>query len=338
VSSKIRLIQKAIAGFVLLLLCITCKAQKTDKLYLKNGDILTGEILNMQYAMLTVKTDAIGTASFKWEEIDSISSKKYFSIGMSWGEIVVSRFDSAFFAESPYAMDDIIDFVQFRKKFINRLSGNIDMGFNYARSSDITQFNLGSSTHYRMPKFESALDLNSYLTYDGDSLLTKKNDVKLSGLKYLEKRYFVQSSIGWQQNTELGIAGRTIFNITGGSTPIADNHNRLYTAAGLSFNHEVSVDEKTNSNNIDALFVIAYKRFYYSFPKFSVDVNYYIFPGLTNWGRIRMEANLNTKIELFRDFTLGLVFYYNYDNKPPMGASSKTDYGVNFTLGYVFGK
>ena len=44
------------------------------------------------------------------------------------------------------------------------------------------------------------------------------------------------------------------------------------------------------------------------------------------------------KFEIFKDFNVGLTFYDLYDNRPPEGAVSKNDFGVNTTLGYVFGK
>ena len=53
---------------------------------------------------------------------------------------------------------------------------------------------------------------------------------------------------------------------------------------------------------------------------------------------IRMQADLNVSVEIFKDFQTGLVFYYSYDNKPPQGSLSTNDYGIMFTVGYIFGK
>ena len=49
-------------------------AQKTDKVYLKNGDIITGEIKSMKLAMLSFKMDGPGTISIKWEEVVGLKS------------------------------------------------------------------------------------------------------------------------------------------------------------------------------------------------------------------------------------------------------------------------
>ena len=89
---------------------------------------------------------------------------------------------------------------------------------------------------------------------------------------------------------------------------------------------------------MEGLAVTSFKRFYYSFPKLSIDAQYAIFPSLNDWGRIRTNFQLNTSIEIFKDFNVGLSFYHLYDNRPPEGAASKNDFGVNFTVGYFFWK
>jgi hypothetical protein len=63
-----------------------------------------------------------------------------------------------------------------------------------------------------------------------------------------------------------------------------------------------------------------------------------VFPGISDGGRVRMAFNLTSKIEIFKDFNVGLNFYDEYDNRPPAAAHSKNDFGVNFTIGYEFGK
>ena len=84
------------------------------------------------------------------------------------------------------------------------------------------------------------------------------------------------------------------------------------------------------------MFLIQFKRFYYSTPKVSIDAQYIVYPGLSDWGRVRMDLELNTKFEVFKDFNVGFIFYDLFDNRPP-GEGSKNDFGINFTLGYSFG-
>jgi hypothetical protein len=51
-----------------------------------------------------------------------------------------------------------------------------------------------------------------------------------------------------------------------------------------------------------------------------------------------MDLDISAKYEIFKDFNVGLSFYDSYDNHPASTASSKNDFGVNFTIGFEFGK
>jgi hypothetical protein len=330
---------KYIFLLVLTLSRFSAMGQKTDKLVLLNGDTLTGEILSMKLGMLTYKMDGPGTISIKWEYITLLKSNKVLEFTLRNGEIVVSTLDDLFSSHNLKSLDEIIEIIPIKDRFLKRLVGNVDLGFNYTKSNSILQSNFNSNISYIIPKREFTLKLNSVLTnYGNDTSLSTKQDIIGSFMRNLNKKYFWAASLGWQQNTELGLSSRYLLSGAFGLQPLTDNHNRLLAAAGFSYNQEQSVETGKFSGNFDALFMAAYKRFYYSTPKLSIDAAYTIYPGLSDWGRIRMQADLNVSVEIFKDFQTGLVFYYSYDNKPPQGSLSTNDYGIMFTIGYIFGK
>jgi len=318
---------------------LSTKGQKTDKVVLLNGDTLTGEIMSMKLGILTYKMDGPGTISIKWEYVTGIKSNKVFDFTLRNGEIIVAGLDSLFQSHHHTGLNDIIEIIPIKDRFLNRLIGDVNLGFNYTKSNSILQSNFSSNIAYVIPKREFNLKLSSVLTnYGRDTSFTKKQDVLGSYMRNLNKNYFWEVALGWQQNTELGLSNRYLFSGAFGWQPLTDNHNRLLAAAGLSYNQEQSLETSQFSGNLDALFMINYKRFYYSTPKLSINAAYTIYPGLSDWGRIRMQADLNVSVEIFKDFQTGLVFYYSFDNKPPEGSLSTNDYGIMFTLGYVFGK
>jgi Protein of unknown function, DUF481 len=326
--------------FVLLNSCVLPGyAQKTDKVYLKNGDIITGEIKSMKLAMLNFKMDGPGTISIKWEEVVGLKSDKIFEITTRWGSITIGRIDSAFLLQRNASLDDIVLIIPIKDRFLRRLNGDVNLGLNYTKSNELFQFNLSSSIIYKIPKLELGLKANSVISSQArDSIFTKKQDLTFSVLKDLDKRLYVGGSLGWQQNTELGLANRFLLNGIGGIEPITNNHNFLLLASGLSYNIEQSVQAIEYTGNLDAIAMVQYKRFYYSTPKLSVDAVYVVYPAITHWGRVRMEFDLDVSVEIFKDFLVGLTFYDNYDSRPPEGASSKNDFGINFKIGYQFGK
>jgi Protein of unknown function, DUF481 len=314
-------------------------AQKTDKVYLANGDILTGEIKNMKLAKLSFDLSGPGTISIKWEKVVGIRSNQIFEIMMNTGAILVGPLDSSFFAQNQISIYNIVELETIRDRFLRRLSGDVSLGFNYTKSSKILQFNFGGSITYRVPKLEIGIAVNSFLTdRAGDTALTKKQDVTISTVKYFGNQLFFGGNLGWQQNTELGLANRFLLSGAIGKSWISDNHNRLLTGGGASVNEEESIESKSYVSNLEAMLEITYKRFYYSTPKMNIEASFYLYPSLSDWGRVRMEFNVSNSFEIYKDFLIGLNFYDNFDNRPPQGATSINDYGINLTVSYEFGK
>ena len=324
---------------LLSLTCLTFLGQKTDKVTLKNGDTITGEIKNMKLALLSFKMDGPGTISIKWEEVVGIKSIKIFEFTLRSGAMFVTNLDTLFLRKEIHSLDDIVEIIPIKDKFFSRISGDVNLGFNYTKSNSILQSNFSGNVVYKVPKLQAGLRINSVLTnYGEDTSLTKKQDVMASISYDIGKYFFIGSSLGWQENTELGLANRYLVNAIVGRELITDNHNRFYVAGGLSGNEEQSIESKAYTPHLDALFQVSYKRFYYSTPKLSINADYLIYPSLSEWGRIRMQADLNVSIEVFEDFNTGIVFYYSYDNRPPQGSLSTFDYGILLTIGYSFGK
>jgi uncharacterized protein DUF481 len=322
-----------------LLCALFSPAQKTDKVYLKNGDIITGEIMSMKLAMLTFKMDGPGTISIKWEEVIRFKSDKVFELTLKWGTIVVTKADSAFYEKYHATIDDIVEIFPIKDRFLRRLIGDFNLGFNYSKSSQVLQFNVLLNVNYKIPKWEFGVKFSNVVTFNGiDSTTTKKQDATFSVMKDLDKKFYIGATLGWQQNTELGLNNRFLFVGAAGLATISDNHNRMLIATGLSVNTEQSVQTLTYNTNLDAVANFSYKRFYYNTPKLTIDANFSAYPSLTEWGRVRLDGALYVYVEIFKDFTIGMNFYDTYDSRPPEGALSKNDYGVNLTIGYTFGK
>ena len=324
---------------ILLILSLSGMAQKTDNVYLKNGDVITGEIKSLKFAKLSFDMDGPGLVQIKWEFIVKVTSDKKFQVTMRNGDVLITKVDSLFFETKHAGLNDIVEIVQIKDKLLQRLDGDINLGFNYAKSNSVLQFNFSSAITYRKPKVETTLKLNSVISNNAkDSIFTKKQDATIDLFRKLKNRYYVNGVFGWQQNTELGLENRYLLSLGGGKIFINNNHQRLLTGTGLSYNVEQSSGTAAYTKTLEALAVIQFKEFRYSTPKISLDAVYTIYPGLTDWGRVRMDMHLTTKLEVFKDFFVGLTFYDIFDNRPPSGASSKNDFGINFTIGYEFGK
>jgi hypothetical protein len=76
--------------------------------------------------------------------------------------------------------------------------------------------------------------------------------------------------------------------------------------------------------------------FTYSYPKTTVDVSASVYPGLTDWGRIRGDFDVQLKRELIKDFTASVRLYDSFDNQPATSGASQNDWGAQLAIGWTF--
>src|SRR5678810_964877 len=78
---------RVIVGSLSLLLgAAVAKAQKTDSVWIKNGDRITGEVKSLSRALLKYSTDDLGTIYIEWDKVVRISSKATFEVQVNTGQ------------------------------------------------------------------------------------------------------------------------------------------------------------------------------------------------------------------------------------------------------------
>jgi hypothetical protein len=76
--------------------------------------------------------------------------------------------------------------------------------------------------------------------------------------------------------------------------------------------------------------------FRHDYPKTALDLSLLMFPELNRWGRVRANANVRLKRELFRDFIAAITAYDTFDSQPQVAAVDRNDIGVSFSIGWTF--
>ena len=75
-----------------LLLCgNVCAREKSDIIWLLNGDRITGEIKQLEHGILRVSTDSLGNVSVQWEDIAKIDSDYAFQFERSDGARITGQ-------------------------------------------------------------------------------------------------------------------------------------------------------------------------------------------------------------------------------------------------------
>lgn len=329
------------------LLCVLASpawAQKTDVVTLINGDTITCTVKLLERGRLKVETDDLGTIDIEWLKIVTVTTTGTFQVETASGLHLFGRLATSqpgsldvVAAAGPVAvaMPTVVSIVPIGRSFWSRLDGNFDVGASYTQSSGVGQLNLNTGVTFRRPNLEMTLSGSSYFIHQENAENTSRHNIQFGSARSILKQslWLLQASI--DRNEELGYKLRSTVSAGLGHYFVRSNRAIVALGAGLSVNEELPVDGE-GVENLDALVSFRHSFFTYDYPKTSLTLATDVYPGLSQWGRVRIEFNSSIKREVVHDFTIGLTAYDSYDNKPPTAEARKNDVGITFTVGYTF--
>ena len=327
-------------------------AQKNDTVVLLNNNIITGEIKNLQQGQMVFKTDGMGTVNIKAEEIKSMKSNKRFQIQLYNGYVYFGHFDTInspgtfvkiiTSAGTKYKINikDIVEIFPFRKRLWDRVSGTFSTGVSYSKSSKILQLNFsGNLTYWGKKRYSSAAWTDNISSYD-DSIIANKQSYNFTYRHYIKNGFSAQSTFEYAKNKELGLNRRISINILAGKDIIHKYRALLYFGTGLSGNSERFEGDLKSKINLEWDFETRFDIYKRSSPEISLSTYANLFPSFTVKGRYRASATIETRVEIFSNFYVGVQFYDDFDNKPQSNDeelnSHTNDWGINGTISYSF--
>jgi len=318
--------------------------QKTDLVFLKNGDRMTGEIKQLSRGILQLKTNDIGTLNIEWEDVDSLSSVYQFRIEDGLGD---KYFGSIFLHhngmlevihEGASVMTSgigVVEITPLEASFWQRLDGSISIGFSYTKATSIAQLNSDFNVRYRTPLRQIILDASNIATSQDDEESTRREDLSLTYNRLFKGRWFATVAGGAQTNDELGLDLRVLFAPGAGLDLVQTNHNTMTATAGLSANREWSANSD-GAYNLETFLGLEHSLFRYDYPKTDITLDATVYPSLTTSKRYRTEIDVSASREIVKDLTIVLTFYHSYDSHPLDPDAHKTDYGLVSSLGWTF--
>ena len=325
--------------FICLMFFASVQAQKTDWVYVKKNSKILCEIKQLEFGKLRVKGYEMGTVRIEWDAIDSIYSEKQFLIRLEDGTILESRLDSSWYSNYNYPWKSIVEIIPLKDKILSRIEGEVDLGFNYAKSSNILQLNIYGDLTYRNHKNTIGLYFNNISTLDrddeGDSK-TMKKDIDVLDDYSLPGNYLIRSILGIEQNNESGLDGRIYIGGGLGKEFLHSQKAWLLFGVGARANREWSTNDLNEGYNAEGAFMLEFKRFSFDFPNIDISSSLSILPSLTDWGRVRADVDVKAKIEVIEDFFFSVRYYYTLDNEPVDVSAEKSDWGLTTSVGYNF--
>ena len=326
-------------------------ADKTDIVYLRNGDRLTCEIKNLERGRLQVSTDSMGTVYIEWKDVLRISSPGRFIIELEdgtrvEGSLAADEAGSRLLVQDPDSetgdgqLIDMatvvwIDPLKLDSVRIQRWDGSVSAGFDATRANSRTSLSASFSARRRAEDFVLTLNGSVYSTSqdEAEDTLTANLGAVYRGLR--EDRWFWAGLGALERNDQLGIDLRTIAGAGYGRFLVQSGRSLWSVTGGLAVANEQRAGDEDAETNVEAFFNTEYEFFTYDTPKTTLTTALTVFPSLTDSGRVRAKLDFDLRRELVKDLFIGLSVYDSYDSRPPE-EGTRNDYGIVTSLGYTF--
>lgn len=322
-------------------------AQKTDLIYLTNGDRITGEIKSLDRGQLLVKTNSLGTLYVEWTAIDHVVSDKTMQLELVDGRRIESSLGDRELgqtltavtgeSEQQIAVEEVVRIDQLRvdRSFWQRLEGKVGAGLSFTKGSEVGQLYFLGNTKYRKVRSEYALNWNSIFTKRPGSN-TERGNIDLVYRRFRENRWFWTVLGGFDKNEELGIDLRTTAGGGLGRFLKKTNDLQFSLTGGVVATAENTIEGADNDTNLDGLISADLSFFRFTTPKTNFRTSLRVWPSITDSGRVRANWDATIGQEVFTsDFSLDLTLYVTYDSQPPIGAAGE-DFGIVTSLNYTY--
>ncbi len=321
---------------------------QSDSLILINGDVIIGDLKNMDRAVAIIETD-YSDSDFKieWDGIGEIYTAQSYLISTSDGGRYNGRIQSSGDKKVKLFLNDgstteilLMDIVYIKsvdKGFLDKIDAYVDVGLDLAKANHVFTFSTRSGIEYMAPKWSLGLAFNTNITKQNEGPNTNRTDGGITFKYFLPKSFYIPVSVNYLSSSELNLNSR--WTTLAGAGYYIFRTNRLYWGvdAGGSFNAEnyyppIPPDsvQVPNMNSFEGYFGTEVNLF--DIGDFSLSTTARAFPSITEAGRWRFDFNLDTKYDLPLEFYIKLGWSVNYDSQPPSG--SDLDYVVYTGFGW----
>ncbi len=322
-----------------------------DVIHFKNGDKWTCEIKELDHGYLYVGLDYVdGTVNVDWRTIESIESTQMFVINdvdgnVHLGSISVSNTGAKASpsvtiggeggGSTTISKSKVASIQQTEPSFWHDFHGGVSTGFNYSKSNQQTQYSMNANLDYIKKYWLASSQLQSSFSGSLSAPSDLHNDVSTYGIRTLNvKNYVVIGISDFLKSDEQQLALRAALG--GGVGKILRNTatSQIILIAGAAWTHErYQTEGSPTFNSADALGGAILQ--YFRFKTTNLNLTAFVYPGLSDPGRVRVDAKTSIKYELIKNLYLNFSLYLNYDSKPPIPAN-KSDYGASSSIGWSF--
>lgn len=315
---------------------------QSDSLALTNNRHLVGEIKSMDKGVIVIETSySKDDFRVKWSEVVGVFTSRPILINTSEGKILYGSINSPSTGqlailtkdagEVIVSLENVVYIKPVDKGFKDRLSGGLDLGYTMTRTRNQRQFSVRSRLGYLAEKWYANAAYNTLQSKQDDVEDISRTDGYLTYVRILPKDWFVLARLDFLHNTEQRLDLRLNTKLGGGKFLVRTNKMNWSVLGGASFNNENFWGEVDDRQSAESW--IGTQLNLFDMGDLSLLSNGFVYPSLTESGRLRVDYSLDLKYDLPLDFYVKTGFTINYDNQPAAGAS-RSDYVWQTTFGW----
>lgn len=334
---------------IVLFLIVTpaiARHSKTDVATIDDGSTFIGEILSVQYATLTLKTDAAGTLNIEWRRITGLTSKFEYQVELADGRRHYGTLEPTDEAKHikvvgtagtiEVKMSDVVQLAPIEHDFWDRINGSLTFGLSYTQTNGALQYNVGYDANYRSRKNYGKFSASSIFNSQDDAESTQQSYIQLLLAQVRKEKWGPFELAAIQSNPDQGYDIRTLLGGGASRFLIEDSVYLLALNLGAVYNREEVTNSDEVDNNAELLTGLSFRHYKSNAHSPAIETSLNIFTDTNPDHRHRATFKFNVAWKIIHDFTFNFRITDSYDSNPPGVGASNNNIVVVTSIGQTF--
>jgi putative salt-induced outer membrane protein YdiY len=322
---------------------------RKDVVVMTNGDRFTGEVKSLRNGVLCVKMDcAADNIGVDWDQVQAVDSSAVYQITLVNGTHMTGKIKreptsekgKEFLILGPSGNTNVpashvAEISTQKDTILRQITGSVDAGYTFASGNSQTTINMNASVNYSTPKPISGASLANSFSGQSGASRTNRIDATLNTARFLSHNSYLGLVNDYLHSNQQDLDLRMTLGGGYGRYWIRTNTASFRWIAGAVYTWESfsAISSQPSDSNVEALFGASYDAYRFRFGE--IHLQGYVFPGLSDAGRVRATTNDSLKIKRINNFYFTMGFWDNFDSRPPVTAK-KNELGVSSSIGWSF--
>jgi Protein of unknown function, DUF481 len=325
---------------------------RQDVVIMKNGDRITGEVKGMSSGVLAVKPDYVeSNIGLDWNEVQRVESTATYQVTLVDGvrltgtirrELAKEGGAEQFTISGPggdqtFTPTQIADISTKKNSFWRQLKGSIEQGYSFTSGNHQTTINTDATVTYETPKWTDSASLDTSFSGQSNASKTNRVDAAFFVARFLNRNSYLANIDDFLHSSQQDLNLRATLGGGYGRYWIRTSSTGLRWLGGAVYTQESFAGNSagaSNDSNVEAFAGVAYDSYRFRFGQLHLQA--FVFPGLTDAGRVRTTTNNTLNIKLTNNFFFSVGFWDNFDSRPPQTTAKRNELGISSSIGWTF--